>query len=52
MNKNFLAGYRAALLDTMKVETEINKGYVDYKAPFVINYKGHDRAVKTFTKSV
>jgi hypothetical protein len=30
INTNYLAGYKAALVDSLKVETEINKGNIDY----------------------
>lgn len=52
-NANYLAGYRACLVDALKCETEIKKGNVDFNPPFVIeNILENDRTTKTFIRSI
>jgi hypothetical protein len=49
-NEQYLKGYKDCMIDMLRTEIDIKKGLVDYKDPFVINYKKDDRTAKTFTR--
>lgn len=52
-NRLFKEGYKAALLDSLKLETQIKKGAVDWQPPHIIeNPNNDDRTIKTFIRSI